>query len=1496
MKTNLAPWNCIPLLMASISLNGLLPTQAAITGQWDFDTDLSATIGEPIEYLDGPGGNTQQNTQFGTTDDFGIFPVDGEPARVMKFPKTSDGTGGFRVPTGAGPNGGSPLFTLQYTILMDVLFPEESMDKTRALFQVYPDDGGDAEFFVNSGNGLGAPNGNAGALQANTWHRIAFTVDLTAQPAVADLFVDGTKVGTQTLNEGEVRFGLDPVVYLFNDNDGGTEAGYINSLQFRDEKLVEGLIEALGSPSAEGILTGPPPTPFIVSRTPSPEVTRTPRPSDVPPLPEIEIIIRDGETQVDEGSIELRLDGELVNADTSKAGDLTTVTYMPTEFLESLSTHTVSLQFQDNADPANLLGTQWQFSITEYQPLPQEAAAPLGSATTPGFRIRTVQAPADADIRHDILRAIRQLDGTLKDANGNSVPNVAIPGPNADGSYSADTVNFEINGNPFAHFPADAQFPGLSSENTSNFAVEALGFLELQAGFHRFGVNVHVANPDQNDDDSFLFAVGEEPRDVFATTVGRFQRTLLGFANGPNDTVFDFVAPADGIYPFRLVYLQKSSGAALELYSVNTDTGERILINSSLPGAIPSYRESDLLGSPYISQLTPAPGASGVAADELLKITIADDEHAMDPQSVQLTINGNAANPSVNKENRVTTVEILPQAPGSGILTYNIEFEYQDDAVPANLIAHNWSYTVDARQRIQVTGQWDFRQGDLRATIGNDLEYFDGANGSTAGQTEFGTTTSFGIPGINDEPAAVMKAPADSSSNIGYLMRHGIAPNGGGARVNQYTLIMDVYWETSGGGWTSFVNLDDPSNTNDGELFARWNDGGFGQGAGGYEPDDPEVVLQFQTWQRIAVTVDLGADPPLLTKYIDGRKHSDQPNVSGLDGRHSMAELAVLFADNDGERGSAYVSSIQIRNGQLTAVEIAALGRPSASGIPLPTAVRGHWDFANGDLAATIGNNLQYFDGPGGQTDQETEFGSTADFGIDGLGGQSVPVMKTPSGGSSSFGYLMPHGITPNGGGSRVNQYTLIMDVHWYSQGGGWTSLANLDDPSNINDGEVFARWNDGGLGQGAGGYEPDQPSVKVEFESWQRYVLVVDLAADPPRFTKYINGRKHSDQPNPSAIDGRHAMAEMAVLFADNDGERGGAYVAGVQVRDEVLSDAQVFALGKPSADGIPLEIPDVGITAQWDFIDGNLTATLGQPLEYFDGPNGSTASQTEFGSTEDFSLPLINGNSAPVMSIPADPSKNIGYLMPHGIEPNGGGSRVNVYTLIMDVYWQSQGGGWTSFVNLDDPSNTNDGELFARWNDGGFGQGAGGYEPDVQAVVVEFQTWQRYVIGVDLSQDPPVLSKYINGQKHSDQPNVPGLDGRHSMDTRSALFADNDGERGAAYVSSIQVRNRKLTDAEAALLGGPSANGIPVLSGESEEPPLTPEPFHLTQLGLTNGNLEFQFTAQSGFSFVVEYKNSLTDPAWTPMQTVPGDGTIQTLGFPITESPVRFYRVRIE
>lgn len=58
--------------------------------------------------------------------------------------------------------------------------------------------------------------------------------------------------------------------------------------------------------------------------------------------------------------------------------------------------------------------------------------------------------------------------------------------------------------------------------------------------------------------------------------------------------------------------------------------------------------------------------------------------------------------------------------------------------------------------------------------------------------------------------------------------------------------------------------------------------------------------------------------------------------------------------------------------------------------------------------------------------------------------------------------------------------------------------------------------------------------------------------------------------------------------------------------------------------------------------------------------------------------------------------------------------------------------------------------------------------------------------------------------------------------------------------------------------------------------------------------GNLQISFGTQSGVSYQVRYKDEASDPAWTALQTIPGDGTTKTVSYP-ANLPQRFYSVQV-
>jgi hypothetical protein len=181
-----------------------------------------------------------------------------------------------------------------------------------------------------------------------------------------------------------------------------------------------------------------------------------------------------------------------------------------------------------------------------------------------------------------------------------------------------------------------------------------------------------------------------------------------------------------------------------------------------------------------------------------------------------------------------------------------------------------------------------------------------------------------------------MYVPGDLDRNIGYVMEHLIPANGGGIRVNQYTIIFDVMIGATGPGAASLLQISSANNSDDGDLF--WQGSNFGQGTDGYKGTGAFTAGE---WHRVVAAYNLAAVPPVVTKYVDGVFQDDWTTGQSLDNpRRALQPTAILFADGDqDERREWWVNAVQIRSGALSKAEIESLGGPSANGIPVVLSV-----------------------------------------------------------------------------------------------------------------------------------------------------------------------------------------------------------------------------------------------------------------------------------------------------------------------------------------------------------------------------------------------------------------------------------------------------------------------------------------------------------------------------------------------------------------------------
>ena len=84
------------------------------------------------------------------------------------------------------------------------------------------------------------------------------------------------------------------------------------------------------------------------------------------------------------------------------------------------------------------------------------------------------------------------------------------------------------------------------------------------------------------------------------------------------------------------------------------------------------------------------------------------------------------------------------------------------------------------------------------------------------------------------------------------------------------------------------------------------------------------------------------------------------------------------------------------------------------------------------------------------------------------------------------------------------------------------------------------------------------------------------------------------------------------------------------------------------------------------WNFDGADLSASAGEDMEYLD----DTGDVAEFGTTESFAIPAINGEIANVLKLPKlGPEQGLKVILPEA--SNGDGDLINNWTAIMDIYY---------------------------------------------------------------------------------------------------------------------------------------------------------------------------------------------------------------------------------
>ena len=232
-----------------------------------------------------------------------------------------------------------------------------------------------------------------------------------------------------------------------------------------------------------------------------------------------------------------------------------------------------------------------------------------------------------------------------------------------------------------------------------------------------------------------------------------------------------------------------------------------------------------------------------------------------------------------------------------------------------------------------ATYEWTFNNGNLNdafaqgtmQAVGGTVPSFASTNGTT-------------IPHIGGVPAQFLSVPAYTLPELGFdLSFDASGANGGGAYINRYSFVFDLY---SPGlpNWQALFQTNPANPTgNDADWYIA-PDGALGIGAA----YTGAGAIQQETWYRIAFVTDLSAGR--ITYYINGGL-AFQGSGGVLDGRFALFSNADagtdvrLFNENDTSAvytHDLYVNSIAFVDRELTETEVAGLGGPNAMGIFIP--------------------------------------------------------------------------------------------------------------------------------------------------------------------------------------------------------------------------------------------------------------------------------------------------------------------------------------------------------------------------------------------------------------------------------------------------------------------------------------------------------------------------------------------------------------------------------
>ncbi len=186
---------------------------------------------------------------------------------ILKFERFSPREG-FVVTHNAPPNGDYEIEGLvsDYTLVYDILWPDnDTLDRFHSLLQTDASntEKDDAELYLEpadevtkvGGVGIstidddGSQDGYCGAVQPNTWYRLAFVFFAAPDGGTFKIYIDGELACEKGLRNIDSRWALDSQFLLFTDGNWNTRPSYVNAFMFAGRTLNDAEVGAMAGAS-----------------------------------------------------------------------------------------------------------------------------------------------------------------------------------------------------------------------------------------------------------------------------------------------------------------------------------------------------------------------------------------------------------------------------------------------------------------------------------------------------------------------------------------------------------------------------------------------------------------------------------------------------------------------------------------------------------------------------------------------------------------------------------------------------------------------------------------------------------------------------------------------------------------------------------------------------------------------------------------------------------------------------------------------------------------------------------------------------------------------------------------------------------------------------------------------------------------------------------------------------------------------------------------------